>query len=941
MKRSSVRSLLLGAASTLAFAPAIAAQDDASEESEEAVEEIVVSGFRASLQSAIQTKRNADAVVESVTAEDIGRLPDISIADSLSRLPGITSQRTNGQSSAINVRGLSQSLTFSTLNGREQVAPNGNRSVEFEQFPSELIAGADVFKTQKASLIAGGLAGTVNLKTIRPLDIDETVLNVNARLNFNDRADEIFDANQLGYRISAVYVDKFLDDTFGISLGYARLDQADVSTRFVGFDYQGIGPNDFNGDGLNDAVSFGFEAEEQGGSDVRDGLIGTLQWRPNSNFNWEFDGYYSSFTSDGFGRGIRVIGPQAANFGNPNTLVTNPIVAGQALVGGTFARNVPAPTDASGAGGFGLTIQNINDNQFDEDELISIGNKFEYTDERLRVAFDFTYSRAESFFANEVSSILPIASLDGGVPGVSNNLAGTPVIGANQSVTLGPNVGGIPTLNFANDFTDRNVQRFASFGAFPFENDDELYAFALDLEYDVETNWLRSFEIGARYSDREASQIRQSAGPGFGNDAGFFQFAGQPFTPIALTDANSSVECFSGNFADNGFPCFLVIDDPRALLEQQTGPIVLDQSQGFVLNESFTVAEEVFSYYAQGNLDFDIGDVRVTGNVGVRVVNTEQSSQAQSAVAAGETSFTEVLPSTNLIFAFGGNQQIRVGYNRALSRAPIFQLGSGFSLGFDGALLTGGGQGNPLLRPFIADQFDLGYELYLENGGIFTVAGFYKDLQSFIVSEQSLVDFGDLDLQVFLSENDFNLFNGSNASTIGLFNGPVNGEGGYVWGFEVAYSQAFDFLESEFLNDFGINVNYSYTQSEIDFTAANSGQELDLPLPGLSDHVANGQLYYEHDNGFAARFEARYRSRFVSPQIGINQQLPFTASELVLGFQASYDFPEGSSLEGLSILAQGINITDEPVTTFFGIPDQRGTTQFFGRQFLFGASYRF
>lgn len=911
------------------------------EDDDDVVEEIEVRGFRASLQSAIANKREADTVIESITAEDIGRLPDISIADSLARLPGITSQRTNGQSSAINVRGLSQSLTFATLNGREQVAPNGNRSVEFAQFPSELIGGVDVYKSQKASLIAGGLAGTVDLKTIRPLDIDDTVLNVNARLNYNDRAGEIFDANEFGYRISAVYVDKFFDDTLGISLGYARLDQADVSTRFVGFDYDNFAPNDFNGDGLNDAVSFGFEVEEQGGSDERDGLIGTVQWRPNSHFSWEVDSYYSKFTSDGYGRGIRVIGPQAANSGNPNTLITDPIVVGQAVVGGTFSRNVEAPTDPNNPSQFGLTIQNINDNQFDEDELISIGNKFEYVDEKWSAALDFTYSRADSFFANEVSNILPIVSLDGGVPGVSNNLPNTPVIAANQQVTLGGNVGGIPVVNFANDFTDRTLLRLANFGAFPFENEDELFAFALDFEYQVNSSWLRSLEFGGRYSDRDASQFRESAGPGFGNDAGFFQFASQPFTPIALTPENSSIECFSGQFAANGFPCFIVIEDPRALFESLNGPIELNQNEGFTLDQSFIVREEVLSFYGQANLDFNIGSVGVTGNIGLRVVDTDQASQAQSAISAGEISYTEFLPSLNLVFKADDNQQVRFGFNRALSRPPIFQLGSGFGLGFNGTILSGGGAGNPLLRPFVANQFDLGYEYYFDNGGIFTVAGFYKDLESFIVSEELVVDFDGLDLEDLLSADQFAQFIASGAGTIGLFNGPVNGEGGYVWGIEVAYSQPFDFLDIPVLKDFGVNINYSYTESEIDFSAANSGQPLNLPLPGLSDHVANGQLYYEHESGFSARFEFRYRSRFVSPQVGIDQQLPFTDDELVLGFQASYDFPGGSALEGLSILAQAINLTDEPVTTFFGVPEQRGTTQFFGRQFLLGASYRF
>ncbi|MEO0834239.1 MAG: hypothetical protein AAFY13_13200, partial [Pseudomonadota bacterium] len=181
-------------------------------------------------------------------------------------------------------------------------------------------------------------------------------------------------------------------------------------------------------------------------------------------------------------------------------------------------------------------------------------------------------------------------------------------------------------------------------------------------------------------------------------------------------------------------------------------------------------------------------------------------------------------------------------------------------------------------------------------------------------------------------------FIAAGSPTIGQFSAPTNGEGGFVRGFEVAYSQKFDFLPG-FLADFGISANYSYTDSKIDFEASNSGQALSLPLPGLSDHVANATLFYER-GGFANRVGLRYRSEFISPQIGINQQLPFTDDELVVDYQASYDFTNGP-LEGLTLLFQANNLTDEPVRTFFGQEAQTGTVQFFGRQLFLGASYQF
>ena len=955
--------LLLAAGLT---APAIAQDVDtvdaeAEGDDEAVLETVVVSGFRSSLENAIANKREADTIIESITAEDIGRLPDISIAEALARLPGIASQRTNGQSSAINIRGLSQNLTFTTLNGREQVTPNGNRSIEFEQFPSELIAGADIFKSPKASLIEGGVGGTVELKTIRPLDISEPHrFNFNLRGSFNDRAGEIFSANEFGYRFSASYVGKFANDTLGVALGYARLEQPDVSTRFVGFDFGGPdGPDgnfiDNNGDGVDDLISFGFEAEEQGGNETRDGVIGTIQWAPTNNLTFTVDGYYSNFESEGFGRGVRVIGPQ--EIGSGNTGITDPVFDGNTVIGGTIFRNVPAPT--VDGGGFGLTFQNINDNQFDEDELISIGGNVEYEVDNWTASFDFTYSSAESFFANEVSNILPIVSLDGGVPGVSNDLPATPVLADDQAVTFLVNgVTSIPTLAFANDFTDLSTARLSSFGAFPFDNEDELFAYAGDFEYRFDRlfGFLDSVEFGIRYSEREATQFRESSGFGFGNDAGFFQFAGMPFTPIELTAVNSSVECFSGSFADNGFPCFLVVEDPRALFESENGPVILDQSAGFTVSDSFQINEDVIAGYFQFNIDTQLGGLPVTGNVGLRIVSTDQSSinQANEAIGAGAIGqeFTEFLPSANLIFRITDKDQIRLGGSRAFSRVPITDLGAGVNVSLttevpegvtptgdpNEMFVTGGSGGNPFLDPIISNQFDLSYERYLDNGGIFTTAFFFKDLESVVFNDTIAgFDFEAAGLLPFVANDP--LF-GTVNSFVGNFGAQANTGGGTLWGIELAYTQVFDFLPHPW-DGLGVSANYTFVDSSIEVAPSFlTGEALDTEIPGFSEHVFNPTIFYDY-GGFSNRVSGRYRSDFVSPQIGLNSQLPQTDDELVIDYQASYEFPDDSRLSGVTLLFQGNNLTDEPVSTFFGENGQIGTVQFFGRQFFFGVSYAF
>ena len=170
---------------------------------DEEIEVIQITGFRRSVIESLNQKRFADTVSEQLSADDLGGLPDVSMADALTRLPGVSAVRTGGQAAEINIRGMSGGFISTTLNGREQVSTSGQRSVEFDQYPSELISQAAVYKSPKVSLIEGGVAGTVELKTASPLQNEkEHSLNVNARGMYNDLASDVPDATSTGHRFS-------------------------------------------------------------------------------------------------------------------------------------------------------------------------------------------------------------------------------------------------------------------------------------------------------------------------------------------------------------------------------------------------------------------------------------------------------------------------------------------------------------------------------------------------------------------------------------------------------------------------------------------------------------------------------------------------------------------------------------------------------------------
>src|SRR3982751_1113089 len=185
---------------------------------------IVVTGIRRSLQNSIQIKRNSASVVEAVSAEEIGKLPDVSIAESIARLPGIAAQRVRGRAEIVSIRGFSPDFTTVLLNGRQQASSGFNRAVEFDQYPSELLGSVVVYKTPDASIAGMGLAGTVDLRTIRPLEYGKRAIALNIRGQYDEGGGRNHDLSKYGWRGSASYIDQNADGTLGWMIGYAHLD---------------------------------------------------------------------------------------------------------------------------------------------------------------------------------------------------------------------------------------------------------------------------------------------------------------------------------------------------------------------------------------------------------------------------------------------------------------------------------------------------------------------------------------------------------------------------------------------------------------------------------------------------------------------------------------------------------------------------------------------
>ncbi|MBL8537285.1 MAG: TonB-dependent receptor [Hyphomonadaceae bacterium] len=885
----------------LALAPMSAARaQDASTNADAVNEEgdIIITGFRASLRSSTETKREADAIVEVVTAEEIGRLPDNSIAESLSRLPGLTSQRLFGRSQNITVRGLAPDFTSSLLNGREQVSAGDNRGVEFDQYPSELLSSVVVYKTPTPSLIGQGLAGTVDLRTVRPLSYDERVFAANARYEWNDQGALVSGGDDTGYRATVSYIDQTDDGRWGWAVGVASLASPTQANRFEAWGYPTTGAGDF--------IIGGAKPYVQSSLLERDAIMGVLEFRPSNSFSARIDAFYSEFNEEQDLKGI-----EFPLWWSSATLQPGATVEDGLVVGGTFT---------------GVDGVVRNDIRTRDSTVEAIGLNMSWDINELWTATaDLSYSSVSR-------DDLDLETYAGTGPGGAGATATLDFVTGNGSYIFDS------SIDYANPatilLTDPQGWGQSGFIKEP-QTDDELRALRLTAERRFESGPMSSIEFGFNYSERTKDKTSIESFLDLDCGVNPVNSCTVPI-PTNLLTSPTALDFL-------GIPG-MVSYDPVALLNSGVY-IVRPNTNADVISKTWGVEENVTVGYVQLNVDHVIGGVPVTGNAGIQFVQTEQSStgSVRDTSPAGFTvveqgdDYMEMLPSLNLSFEVGDNSFLRLGIARTLARARMDQMRASFEVNYNlaqlanpnptpGASYWGGSGGNPLLRPWIADSVDLSFEHYFDNSdGYVSFAGFYKYLESYIYQQ-----FIPYDFTGFPSHNGVAV----PASYQGFANAPANGNGGYVRGLEFTANIPAELLFQP-LEGFGVVVNASFTDSDI--------QPPDTPgsaLPGLSETVVNTTIYYEN-GGFEARVSNRYRSDFLGEVTGFGagRELRFINGESILDAQVGYRF--GGSLEGLGVLFQANNLTDEAFSGYFGGDDRQVRDyQTYGTTYLFGVSYR-
>jgi iron complex outermembrane receptor protein len=868
--------------------------------------------YAGSLEMAAQTKQDAAAIVEVLAPEDIGQLPEVSIADALARLTGLTSQRVNGRDQQITIRGFSPDFSIGSLDGVEQATTNDNRAIEFDQYPSELVGGVKVFKTGQADLV-GGLAGTIDLETVSPLSAGSRVISVSAFYNWTSFGQITPGLKKAGESFSASYIDKFANGTEGIYLGYSHTENPYTQKEFISW-----GPDPSFGPGGN--MTFG-GFEDFGSNELlkRDSIMAVLESRPNDWIHSKIDVFYSKFDDDQVAGGFQTPVLYGAVQIQPGWTASNGLLTNYTIT------NVQPVLDEQ--------INHWIDHDFSAIWNLDLGEKSSWP-----VHFQAGWSSAtknEEILSTYAGLGYADAATDADTWQITNEPGPTP-----------PQI--VAKVNYSNAslFTLTDPLGWGSYvlpatgqeGYISYDQErDILDSFKLVTKHDLDNSIFKDVEVGISYSDR----FKQT----YDDINGFLVNAsGQPQAPLPSNLGTSNLS-FVGNL-------HLIAWDAQSLYANGAYKYIPNNPAQYA-GDFYKVWEDVTRPFVKFDLKGNLLGIPFSGNIGVMADLATQSSNGLSASytnnlvypVSGGTSYADLLPSLNLIFKPTKQDNIRFFAGRQEQRPRMYDMRAARDYSYNTALATsttqspwGGSSGNPNLHPWIADSVDLDLEHYFaDGGGYVSLAFFEKKLVSYIYQQATLTNFAG-----------YPYTGTAPVLTTGTTTQFVNGQGGNVSGMEATVQVTSDALTNRAVKGFGIVVNGLLVDSNIQPWGPTNPS---APLPNMSKKSANITLFYEA-HGFSARISEHYQSEtreyiynygiqptsgYGTPGDGYSEEIPFHTVDA----QLSYAFKSGT-LNGLTIYLDGRNLNNAPLINYFnGDTRQLANWQKYGASYRTGVSYKF
>jgi iron complex outermembrane receptor protein len=926
------RSTLIGTAVAIAlFGPNDRASAQAAA-AEKGLEEIIVSGIRYSNQVSLDSKREAESRVEVITAEDIGKMPDKNVADSLSRVVGVTTSSASAneggfdENDRISMRGTNASLTQTLLNGHNVAAGDWfvlnqveqiGRSVSYTLLPSELVGQVVVHKSSEASLVEGGVAGSVDIITRRPLDFSEQMtISGSVGAVFAELPDET------DPQISALFNWKNDADTFGVMLqGFSedrhlRRDGVEIlgyrtiasgsAVALSNPDLAGVEYPRLIGAAL-------FEQERK-----RTGGLIDLEFRPTDDLRLDLQGFLSDLDATNYNRNYMVWAEHFVADGAGQAPDPGYVVRNNTLVQASFS---PALVDGMGCdptpeGVLGPTCYGIYDQISRPDEKASsnyISFEAEYrVNDGLEISGQIGTSEGHGETpTQDVSETLP-----GAGNGTSWQLQG---LGSAPNFAFGDTDNSTPFP----DGTPQSLNFGWIFGAQFVDVEDEEDWAKIDADFAVDRGVWNGLQFGVRYNEhKRESKDAIAQGPTFGGGTTGGGGVDPAAYPTTFTNYPSDFNTFGGNIPTNVWYW-----SPSQLAEYNGGGNTQrDPIERAFFPLLFTVEEENAAGYVQANLKGS----NWSGNIGLRYVRTDEHVVTYTATTADDpdailgslfgpfkgipvdNSYDDWLPSANLKWEISDELVARFAASRTMTRADYSALGGSTNLippATPGGIGSGSG-GNPDLEPIRSWNYDAGIEWYFADNSLLAATVFYMDLENYVT-------FGSETKTYFTYSSQFP--DGANVDY--LLTVPVNAEG-RVQGFELSYQQAIT-------ENFGIAANYTYADGE-QTSLVTTGDDR---LVGTSEDTYNLSAYYETSR-FNARVTYTFRSAFFS---GLDRNTAFSQDDTdSLAASVGYTFSDN-----FSVTLDGQNLNDSTLKYYARNEDQPRSFYKNGAQYYLNLRFKF
>lgn len=903
------RSLLgVAIASALHSPIALSQEADAQNVNDAPVEVIEVRGLVSSLKRAMSDKKENLAVSDGIAAEDLGKFPDLNVAESLQRITGVSIDRNGGEGQQVTVRGFGPQFNTVLVNGRQIASDDAGRAFNFDVIAADQITGANIYKSGVANLQSGGIGSTINVTTARPFDYDGFQAVGSVKGMYESLSEET--SPQASFLVS----NTFADDRFGVLLAVSHQERQVQINRIQTAGWRpGLTLSNRNDGVLATNVylprNWDQVVDEQDRTRTNASLV--AQFAPTDDVTITVDGFVSKFEVDSQVTDLaswfepdRVGSAQISEFGTAIQFTQEiDLHQGSGNPASDFVSSTRGVRDVTNKG-FGINVDwQIND--------------------ALSATFDVSNSTAENDIAGEgrfnVVGIINNYSFDstGGTPTVEHDGFGN---------------GQLPDISL-------NRLHYNDLGNVV-ASEDEVTEYKADFTYLADSDVFRKVDFGILRSEREKFVFQEFASQcafcGYGTAAPIDALNIRPFT--------------ANNFFSGLIDTWYTYDGDAYLdyLASQGAAVIPTLQPNY-----YNIEEDVTALYAQFEFGYDIGDMPLTMNFGARYEETDVAVSAVQAFISdvvpttdltlfanrfapaqdivGTSSYSNLLPSLNVKLEVQDDMIVRFSRYDSLTRPTMSQMSPATTFGEPRRQNLQASGGNPSLQPFEAENWDLSFEWYYSDDSVFSFAVFSKDVENFIVTlsgeesytltDRSAADgfrcaADDCAPGVSLDPQDptrdvvadTEELNGE--SEIYTVTRPQNGETATVNGFEIALTHVWD-------NGFGFTANATVVNSDAEVSGDTTQT---FALPGLGDSQ-NLILFYERD-AFQARLAFNNRESFLfaldNTSVGGATGEPVTTETYgQWDISASYDINEN-----FTVFFEGINITEEELTQVGRFPDQ-------------------